>query len=157
MIAAGGPGIIGESAPGIRYRQVLLAFALPRPGEVPVDLSQFAPLPAPQQTPAGKGTSISADNPPPTSPGIAGIVNLPAGTGREDFLSMCGQCHDISTADQMRRGFENASREKWTRQEIGAYGRGFIQVHAGCSPSAAQENFEHRDARAFQILQTGLV
>jgi quinoprotein glucose dehydrogenase len=102
VISAGGPGIIGESAPGIEYRQVLLAFALPRPGEAPVDLSQFAPLPAPQQTPAGKGTSVSANNP-PASPVTPGIVNLPAGAGREDVLSMCGQCHDISTAVAVRR------------------------------------------------------
>jgi len=97
VIAVGGPGVAGGSNLGSSFRQVLLAFALPKPGEPPLDLSEFAPPPASKQARAGIG------NPPPPPPGMTGEVTLPAGAGREDVQSMCGQCHGVSTAIAVRR------------------------------------------------------
>lgn len=103
VIAAGGPGVLGNLAHGASYRQVLLAFALPKPGEAPVDLSQFAPPPAPKQPTGALRSSMGANPSNPASPSLNGEVNLPEGPGREDVVSMCGQCHGISTAVAVRR------------------------------------------------------
>lgn len=102
VIAAGGPGTLPAPGPISSYREILIAYALPRPGEVAVDLAQYAPQPAPER-PNGFGNSTSAPVFPPLPAGLTGEVTLPIGEGREDVVSMCGQCHGVSTAVAVRR------------------------------------------------------
>ncbi len=103
-IAVGGPGIAAGSGRGPSYRQVLIAFAIPDPKETPVDLSPYAPLPSPSEpTPGIAGNSSNAQSAIPSVPGLGGEVTLPEGPGRADVLSMCGQCHGVSTAVAVHR------------------------------------------------------
>lgn len=104
VIAAGGPGVAASSGRGPSFRQVLIAYALPKPGEVAADLSPYAPPPAaPQQTSTGTRDRAQTQNVEPTPLGVAGQINLPEGPGREDVISMCTQCHGVDTAVAVRR------------------------------------------------------
>ncbi|HUE66063.1 MAG TPA: PQQ-binding-like beta-propeller repeat protein [Rhizomicrobium sp.] len=65
------------------------AFALPRPGDQPVDIH-----PAPMPTPAsGKQASSMA-----TFKAAVRVEDLPPGPGRDDVAITCTKCHAISTA-----------------------------------------------------------
>lgn len=105
VIAAGGPGTLAVPGAVSSYRGIVIAYALPKPGETPVDLSQYAPQPLPDR-PAGLENRTSAPTPLPVPAGVTGGVTLPVGSGREDVVSMCGQCHDVSTAVAVRRSSE---------------------------------------------------
>ena len=98
VIAAGGPGVAGASNRGPSFRQILLAYALPKPDELPVDLSQYAPAPSASEAAAAAPANRTSQTATAAASGVAGEVILPAGPGREDVLSMCGQCHGVSTA-----------------------------------------------------------
>ena len=65
------------------------AFALPMPGDQPVDIH---PAPLPTQG-AGKRVSEAAAYKP-----AARVEDLPSGPGREDVANKCTTCHAISTA-----------------------------------------------------------
>ncbi len=96
VIADGGPGTIGMPGRFSSFHQVLIAYALPKSGEAGVDLAQFAPIPI--QFPPRRSGALEA-----AAPGLPGPVILPEGTGKEDFTSMCSQCHGVSTAVAVRR------------------------------------------------------
>ena len=57
VISAGGPGTLAVPGRPSSYREVLLAYALPKPGETPVDLAQYAPVAF--ERPAGFGNRAS--------------------------------------------------------------------------------------------------
>ncbi|HEY9138865.1 MAG TPA: PQQ-binding-like beta-propeller repeat protein [Terriglobus sp.] len=99
VVPDGGPGTIGMPGRFSSFHAVLIAYALPKPGEVAVDMSQFVPIP--MQPPSRISASASANAVP--SGGIAGPIALPDGAGKDDFTSMCGQCHGVSTAISIRR------------------------------------------------------
>lgn len=105
VIAAGGPGTLAVPGPVSSYRGILIGYALPKPGEIPVDLSQYTPQTLPDR-PAGFGNRPNATVAPPVPAGVTGGVTLPIGEGREDVVSMCSQCHDVSTAIAVRRSPE---------------------------------------------------
>ena len=65
------------------------AFALPRPGEKPVDIHP-APLLAPASGNPGGGAA--------TYRAAARVEDLPVGLGRDDVANTCTKCHAISTA-----------------------------------------------------------
>jgi len=103
VVPDGGPGTLGMPGRFSSFHQVLIAFALPKPGEVPVDLARFAPIPMqvpprPAGSSAAPGASSTA-----AATGPSGAVTLPDDAGKEDVLSMCGQCHGVSTAIAVRR------------------------------------------------------
>ncbi|AFL88062.1 glucose dehydrogenase [Terriglobus roseus DSM 18391] len=105
VIPDGGPGTIGMPGRFSSFHAILLAYALPKPGEAAVDLTQFAPTPMqlPPRPPGGQtpsGPSTAA------LPASAGPTTLPDGAGKDDVLSMCGQCHGVSTAVAVRRSSE---------------------------------------------------
>jgi mono/diheme cytochrome c family protein len=107
VVPDGGPGTLGVPGHFASYHEVLSAYALPRPGEAPVDLSQFAPMPMqfPPRPPggaAGAANSAAATVPTASSQG-AGTDPPAGGAGKEEFTSMCGQCHGVSTAIAVRR------------------------------------------------------
>lgn len=95
VIPDGGPGTIGMPGRFFSYHAILVAYALPKPGEKPVDLAQYAPVAVPFRPPPAAAAAV------PSS--VQGDPILPAGDGREDVLSMCGQCHGVSTAIAVRR------------------------------------------------------
>ena len=100
-IAAGGPGTVQVPGHFASYHQVLVAYALPQAGEVPVNLTQFAPTEMPQR----RGP---ADRPTPTTSQLAATLavtqpELPDGPGKQEFMAMCGPCHGVSTALAARR------------------------------------------------------
>jgi quinoprotein glucose dehydrogenase len=78
---------------------MLVAFALPRPGEAPVDLDP-APLP-----PLKLGAAAAA--PPPNA--ITRVEDLPPGPGRDDVAKVCTGCHALGTATAQAR-----SPDGWT-------------------------------------------
>jgi quinoprotein glucose dehydrogenase len=102
-IASGGPGTVQVPGHFASYKQVLIAYALPASGDAPVNLARFAPTEMPQRRPA--------EGPNPTLPAtLAGApAELPDGIGKQEFLTMCGQCHGVSTALNARR-----SPKGWT-------------------------------------------
>ena len=102
VIAAGGPATMAVPGRMSSYREILVAYALPREGEAPVDLSQYAPVAAPPW-PGRFANRSGAPTPSQTPIGINGELILPAAPRREDVLSMCGQCHGISTTVAVRR------------------------------------------------------
>ena len=115
VIPDGGPGTLGMPGKFFSYREVLIAYALPRPGEATADLAQFAPTPIQIRPPAGPaanrpnpqggaGNPTSAATPPPGLP--TGPTVLADGPGKDDVVSMCGACHGVSTAVSMRRSPE---------------------------------------------------
>jgi quinoprotein glucose dehydrogenase len=65
------------------------AFALPRPGDQPVDIHP-APLPAPA---SGRQAARAA-----TYEGVERVEDLPPGPGRDDVANTCTKCHAMSTA-----------------------------------------------------------
>jgi hypothetical protein len=103
VIASGGLGTLGGGPRGAGYKEVQIACALPKPGETPVDLAQYAPV-----IPIGgfgpRSRVPAAAPPPPAVPlGLTtGEVTLPDGPGKEDVQTMCGQCHGVSTAIAVR-------------------------------------------------------
>ena len=111
VIPDGGPATIGMPGRFSSFHEVLIAYALPRPGEASVDLSQFAPIPMP--FPPRRLSAIGgASNPPIAGAmaqvpfGLTGPITLPDEDGKDDVSSMCGQCHGISTAVAVRRSTE---------------------------------------------------
>jgi len=100
VVPDGGPGTLGVPGKFASYRGILIAYALPRPGETAVDLTQFAPIPVqiPVRPPGGGGPGMAQGPPAPGAPTV-----LPDGPGKDDFTSMCGQCHGVSTAIAVRR------------------------------------------------------
>jgi quinoprotein glucose dehydrogenase len=94
-IADGGPATIGMPGRFSIYHQILIAFALPEPGDAPVDMAGFAPLPAP----AGGNRPGTPGAP----PALAADITYPEGPGKDDFVSMCAGCHGLSTAVAVRR------------------------------------------------------
>src|SRR4051794_14294478 len=102
VIASGGPGTVQVPGHFASYREILIAYALPRSSDAPVDLAQFAPTEM-QMRPRGPGNQQSASA--PALP-ANGQVQLPDGPGKQDFLTMCGRCHGVSTALVSRRSPE---------------------------------------------------
>jgi glucose dehydrogenase len=107
-IPSGGPGTLTVPGKNASYHEVLIAYALPRPGEAIADLSQYAPIEGPQgQFGGGAGGRFNSGNrgaaavaPPPVS---AAPATLPDGPGKQDVQSMCAPCHGIATAIATRR------------------------------------------------------
>jgi glucose dehydrogenase len=103
VIPDGGPGTIGMPGRFSSFHQVLIAYALPKPGEAAVDLAQFTPTPIqfpprrPAASEAAAAPSVAA------APGLPGPAILPEGAGKEDVTAMCSQCHGVSTAIAVRR------------------------------------------------------
>jgi quinoprotein glucose dehydrogenase len=103
VIADGGPATLGMPGRFSSFHQILIAYALPKPGDVPVDLAKFAPVPIqlpPRSTGASAPPSAVSS---PAAAALPGPVTLPDGAGKEEVLSMCGQCHGVSTAIAVRR------------------------------------------------------
>ena len=98
VTAAGGPGLARKGSGS--YKQILIAFAIPRPGERPVDLAAYASV-LNQEAPV---PMVPANGPPALPPAV-----LPPGPGREDVMLMCSACHDVTTAVSQRR-----TPEGWT-------------------------------------------
>jgi quinoprotein glucose dehydrogenase len=65
----------------------MVAFALPRPGDLPVNIHP-APLPPSGLGPAAAGAAAGA--------GLARVEDLPAGAGRDDVAKTCVMCHAIA-------------------------------------------------------------
>ncbi len=85
--------IAASGAPREDAEVALIAFALPRPGDMPVDL-KAAPMPAARRN--------AGSNPAPPVPAAARAEDLPAGPGREDVVRACTRCHALSTATTPR-------------------------------------------------------
>jgi glucose dehydrogenase len=102
VTAAGGPGLAKKGSAA--YKQVLIAFAIPRAGEQPVDLAVYATAPAPVMN-----QQVPVPAPPANTPAAVHPAELPPGAGREDVLSMCTSCHDVTTAVSARR-----TPQEWT-------------------------------------------
>lgn len=82
----------------------LIAFALPRPGETPVDIN-----PAPLH-PSRLGVAA----PPARRNAATRIEDLPAGTGRDDVAKACTACHSLGTVTATPRtagGWNNTVAE----------------------------------------------
>ena len=105
VVPSGGPGTLGVPGKFASYHAVLIAYALPKAGDAPVDLARFnaIPMQIPQRPPAG---IANASGNAAAGPGLPGPVMLPEGPGKEDVTSMCGQCHGVSTAIAVRRSPE---------------------------------------------------
>ena len=106
VVPDGGPGTLGVPGKFSSYREVLIAYALPKPGDEPVDLTRFAPVPMqfPGRPPVvGGGAPRPAASAAGGAPGLPGPVVLPDGPGKEDFNAMCSGCHGVSTAVATRR------------------------------------------------------
>jgi quinoprotein glucose dehydrogenase len=100
-IAAGGPGTVQVPGHFASYHQVLIGYALPKAGEQPVNLAMFAPTEMPQRRgPANVPTTTTSPLPGTLA---AGQPELPDGVGKQEFVTMCGQCHGVSTALAARR------------------------------------------------------
>jgi quinoprotein glucose dehydrogenase len=100
VIPDGGPATIGMPGRFFSYHAILIAYALPKPGEAAIDLASYAAIPTtprPANGPNQQATAVA------TPPEMQGEPMLPPGAGREDVLSMCGQCHGVSTAIAVRR------------------------------------------------------
>ena len=100
-IVAGGPGTVQVPGHFASYHQVLIAYALPNADDVPIDLAKFAPTEMPLRRGPGGGPIPPAV--PPTAALSAGPPVLPEGVGKQEFVTMCGQCHGVSTALSARR------------------------------------------------------
>jgi quinoprotein glucose dehydrogenase len=101
VVPDGGPGTLGMPGRPSSFHAILIAYALPRPGEAAVSMAQYTPVPIqfPQRQPAGSANVAAAA----TASGLPGAPTLPDGDGKDDFTSMCGQCHGVSTAIAVRR------------------------------------------------------
>ena len=100
-IASGGPGTVQVPGHFASYHQVLIAYALPKSGDVPIDLAKFAPTEMPLRRGPGGGPAPPAVQPPASL--SAAPPALPDGVGKQEFVTMCGQCHGVSTALAARR------------------------------------------------------
>lgn len=121
VIAAGGPGTVQVPGQFASYHEVLIAYALPKPGEAVADLAPYAPIEgqtggfgggggrAGRGGQFGPGAQFGAGNPRGTPPvatpavTINGPADLPEGPGKQDFVAMCNSCHGVSTAVATRR------------------------------------------------------
>lgn len=100
-IAAGGPGTVQVPGHFASYKQVLIAYALPAPGDASVNLAQFEPTEMPQRrSPAARQNPTTGQLPPTLT---VGPPELPDGVGKQEFLTMCGPCHGVNTALSARR------------------------------------------------------
>jgi glucose dehydrogenase len=105
----------GRGDPGRQggHDPVLIAFALPKPGEPIVNMeSLLGPSNDTQQGSGPRKPQVAMGDP-------VSADALPAGPGRDDLLSMCGSCHDITTVTSERR-----TPESWTALITDMRGRG---------------------------------
>ena len=99
-MCAGGRGTQRVQERNARHHQVLIACAMAKPGEAEVDLSQFAPVEGPPGA-GNRRSRLAEAAAPPLS--VNGVADLPDGTGKSEFVTMCSNCHGISTALSSRR------------------------------------------------------
>jgi hypothetical protein len=88
------------------------AFALPKPGDQPVDIHP-APLPSPA---SGRQASSTA-----AYKAAQRVEDLPAGAGRDDVANTCTKCHAISTAtgaSQSLSGWNSTIEEMRSRGAV---------------------------------------
>jgi len=88
VIPSGGPGTLTVPGQFASYHEILVAYALPKPGEAIADLSQYAPVETPQGQFggagrqggqfAGRGQAGAAGQPGPGGPRGAAVANPPA-------------------------------------------------------------------------------
>ena len=113
-IAAGGPGTVQVPGSFASYHEVLVAYALPKPGEAIADLAPYAPIESPQGQFGGGGGrnggrgrfgAGDAGSAPVAAPAVTinGPDDLPNGPGKQDFVAMCNSCHGVATAVATRR------------------------------------------------------
>jgi len=100
-IAAGGPGTVQVPGHFASYHQVLLAYALPAVGDAPVNLARFAPTEMQRQRGVPDRQRTTTNQLPATL--AIGPPELPDGVGKQEFVTMCGPCHGVSTALTTRR------------------------------------------------------
>jgi quinoprotein glucose dehydrogenase len=101
VVPDGGPGTIGLPGRLSSFHAILIAYAIPESGETQVDMAQYAPVQMQLPPRRSAGALNAAVTPGATGPPIA--ATLPDGAGKDDFTSMCGQCHGVSTAIAVRR------------------------------------------------------
>jgi quinoprotein glucose dehydrogenase len=115
----------------------IVAFALPKPGDAPVDVH-----PAPMW-PAALGKSAAA-----APKVIARAEDLPPGPGRDDVAKVCGVCHSVGTATS-----ESADLSGWNTIVSDMKARGaqideptagritaYLAAHFGPKPGGAGPN-----------------
>jgi quinoprotein glucose dehydrogenase len=88
----------------------LIAFALPREGDAPVDLKP-APLPQPVSLPLAAPAALNA---------ITRPEDLPAGPGRDDLVSACGRCHTLGAVTARARSLQEWSTQIAVMRQRGA-------------------------------------
>lgn len=145
VIAAGGPGTVTVPGHNASYRQVLVAYALPKPGEAVADLSQFAPVESPQR-PFDAGNRRGTPTQLPPAATLNGPVNLPDGPGKQDVQAMCGPCHGVGTAIAVRRSPDGWHDLIQDMRSKGAPGddaaanrvRDYLSRYFGLSPQSAE-------------------
>lgn len=104
IVPDGGPGTLGVPGKFSSFHEVLIAYALPKPGDALVNLAKYEPIPMqlpPRPTAGAEGVVAAAAAVPGSS--SQGSAVLPEGAGKDDVASMCGQCHGVSTAIAVRR------------------------------------------------------
>jgi quinoprotein glucose dehydrogenase len=123
----------------------MVAFALPRPGDQPVNIH-----PAPPMTPApGKAAAMPAPR-----AAIARVEDLPAGPGKDDVAKICSACHSIATstgpsqtldgwnttvADMRSRG---AQMDDATANRVAAYLAAHFGLNGPAGPASANRQAE---------------
>ena len=105
--------VVSASSGALGTQAALIAFALPRQSEAPVDL-----VPAPYPTPAQAIT-------PALGPEIRRVEDLPPGTARDDVANICTRCHALSTAISKRQ-----AAAEWAQVIENMRGRGAIMDDA---------------------------
>jgi len=143
VIPDGGPGTLAVPGKFASYHEVLIAYALPKPGDAPVDLAQYAPtsFAGGRGFPGGRGAAAVAPPPPP----VEGPVTLPDGPGKQDVTEMCGKCHGLSTVVATRRsaeGWHDLIQDMRTRGAQGddataARVRDYLAAHYGVNSQPA--------------------
>ncbi len=149
VIAAGGPGTLMVPGRNASYHQVLIAYAVAKPGEAAVDLAQYAPVEGPPGT-GNRSSTLAEAAAPPLS--INTVANLPDGPGKSEFVTMCSNCHGISTALATRRspdGWHDLIQEMRSRGAPGDDAtagrvRDYLSRYFGLMPQPA-------DAPALQV------
>jgi quinoprotein glucose dehydrogenase len=106
-----GPGDHGEKGP---HEPVLIAFELPKPGEPTVNMESLLGSSSESQLASAGPQKPSMEMGPPVSTDA-----LPAGSGRNELVSMCSSCHGITTVTSQRR-----TPESWTEIIAEMRGRG---------------------------------
>ena len=105
--------VVIASSGALGTQAALIAFALPRQGDAPVDLVPGAlPKPAQAMTP-GPG------------PEIRRVEDLPPGTARDDVANICTRCHALSTAISKRQ-----TAAEWAQIIENMRGRGAVMDDA---------------------------